>query len=129
MSRRATLTSDHGPQLADDECEFLRSAQERYCTLIVDAMDSATDLDMRTNFCARCFRDRQEVVELCSRSPLKALGDIRRNRNRSSAKLIGESTVADQRFAIGRGVNGLSEVGSSLPRYEIFESCDLRRHR
>ena len=62
-----------------------------------------------------------EVIDIARRPETRALGDVRRDRNRGFPQLMGQSEVFPPGKALGELVNQVDEIHRFPPRNQVAE--------
>lgn len=94
-----TLSFYGCPESSDYAGNFLCLLQCFIKLMFVNVTDVECDIKLGAQLGARCFGDHQKLVEFCRAAPLKALRNIRHDRNGCTlnlilqTKILGKSTL------------------------------------
>jgi hypothetical protein len=106
-------------QTAQEPADRTGSPLEAGMLTAVDEPQSARELDAGFDFRVRAERDADVIRVGLRTSTTLPFGDIRRNRNRRSSQLTGESVSLFSRKRRSRFVALLDENHRLLPRFKL----------
>lgn len=88
--------------------------------LFLQIFESSGYLNVRADFAAGSFGNRQESMELSATTALEALGDIRRNGDGRSMQLIAQAEISTEGLVTRNAISLDYEIHPALPRDKIF---------
>src|SRR5258707_12253161 len=112
-------------QASDDPAGLLGQRHHGAEARFIEIAEIASDVELRSHFRARRFRDGHEVMVFLCGVAFESFRDVGRDGDDRLSDLVCECEVARER-RLGRSlINALHELPTSLPAEDVFETFDL----